>query len=133
MKQNRRFLLSLVWLMLGAGLIVGNVTGLLDDYWGGMGGGFLGVAIVQIIRRIRYKTNEAYREAVDVASSDERNKFLSGKAWAMAGYLFVLIAAAATIVLQIIGKPELSTMAGFSVCLLMILYWLSWLFLRKKY
>ena len=45
----------------------------------------------------------------------------------------VLTAAIATIVLQIIGKQELAVAAGFSVCIIMVFYWLSYLYLQKKY
>ena len=133
MKRNRRMILSIVWIVLGVSLLVGNLTGLLGDYWGGMGGGLLGVGVFQVIRNIRYLRNPAYREKVDTTNQDERNKFLANKAWAWAGYLYVLTAAVATIVFQIIGKQELATAAGLSVCIIMVFHWLSYLYLQKKY
>ena len=133
MKSNRRMILSIVWIVLGVSLLVGNLTGLLGDYWGGMGGGLLGVGVFQVIRNIRYLRNPAYREKVDTTNQDERNKFLANKAWAWAGYLYVLTAAVATIVFQIIGKQELATAAGLSVCIIMVFHWLSYLYLQKKY
>ena len=133
MKSNRRMILSIVWIVLGVSLLVGNLTGLLGDYWGGMGGGLLGVGVFQVIRNIRYLRNPAYREKVDTTNQDERNKFLANKAWAWEGYLYVLTAAVATIVFQIIGKQELATAAGLSVCIIMVFHWLSYLYLQKKY
>ena len=133
MKSNRRMILSIVWIVLGTSLLVGNFTGLLGDYWGGLGGGLLGVGVFQVIRNVRYLRNPAYREKVDTTNQDERNRFLANKAWAWAGYLYVLTAAVATIVLQIIGITELATAAGFSVCIIMVFHWLSYLYLQKKY
>ena len=133
MKSNRRMILSVVWVVLGASLLVGNLTGLLGDYWGGMGGGLLCVGVLQTIRNIRYLRNPEYREKVNTTNQDERNRFLANKAWAWAGYLYVLTAAVATIVFQIIGKTELATAAGFSVCIIMVFHWLSYLYLQKKY
>ena len=72
-------------------------AGLADDYWCGMGGGLLGVGVFQVIRNVRYLNNPAYREKVNTTNNDERNKFLANKAWAWAGYLYVLTAAIATI------------------------------------
>ena len=133
MKHNRRMILSIVWIVLGASLLGANLAGLLGDYWSGLGGGLLGVGVFQVIRNVRYLSNPAYREKVDTTNSDERNRFLAGRAWAWAGYLYVLVAAIATIVFQIIGKTELATAAGFSVCIIMVFHWLSYLYLQNKY
>ena len=133
MKSNRRMILSVVWIVLGASLLGSNLAGLLGDYWGGLGGGLMGVGVYQIIRNVRYLRNSEYREKVDTTNQDERNKFISNKAWAWAGYLYVLTAAVATIVFQIIGKQELATAAGFSVCIIMVIHWLRYLYLQNKY
>ena len=133
MRQNKKVLISILWLLLGIGLTVGGILGLLDEFWSGMGGGFLAVGVLQLVRRIRYQTNESYREAVDTAKSDERYQFLANKAWAWAGYLFVMIGAVGVIVFRILGMGDLSTFCGGSVCLILVLYWLSYVFLRKKY
>ena len=55
------------------------------------------------------------------------------KAWSWSGYLFVMIAAAASIGLKVAGQDQLSIAAGGSVCLLITLYWVSYLFLSRKY
>ena len=133
MKYDRRMYLSLFWLLLGAVLFICGVTEVVDSYWSGMGGGFLGVGIVQLIRHIRYRKNEDYREKVDVAVSDERNRFLTGRAWAWAGYLFVLVSGVATIVLKVMGQDQWSLAAGYALCLLLVLYWGSYLVLKRKY
>ena len=133
MKSNRRMILSVVWVVLGASLLGSNLAGLLGDYWGGLGGGLLGVGVFQVVRNVRYLRNPEYREKVDTTNQDERNRFLANKAWAWAGYLFVMTAAVATIVFQIIGKTELATISGFGVCLIVFLYWISYTVLQKKY
>ncbi len=131
MKRNKY--LSICWIVLGAALIACGAAGVLDEYWSGMGGAFVAVGAVQIIRYVRLSRNEAYRERIETDSKDERNRFLGGKAWAWAGYLFVIIAAAASVGLRIAGKDELSLMASGSVCLMIVLYWGSYFYLRRKY
>ena len=133
MKYDRRMYLSIFWVLLGAALFICSALGMVDSYWSGMGGGFLAVGIIQLIRHLRYRKNEEYREAVDVAVSDERNRFLTGKAWAWAGYLFVLISGVATIALKIAGQDQWSLAASFALCLLLVLYWGSYLVLKRKY
>lgn len=133
MKKQTRLIACILEIVIGLVLVIGYSTNLVDEFWSGMGSAFLVVGIVMLIRQIRYKTNQTYREKVDVEVNDERNKFLSMKAWAWAGYCFVIIAAVATIVLQIVGQDELVSMTAGSVCLIMVLYWLSYMIIRRKY
>ena len=130
--NKRRWVASVVMIMLGIGMTICGGMDMVDEYWSGMGGALIAVGALQLIRRVKYATNETYRENVDVERSDERNRYIAMKAWAWAGYLFVMIAAAASLALKIAGHDELSTLAGGSVCILITLYWLSWLWLRKK-
>ena len=131
MKRNKY--ISIIWIALGAALIVCGAAGILDEYWSGMGGAFIAVGAIRMFRNVRISKNEAYREKIETESKDERNRFLAGKAWAWAGYLFVIIAAASSIGLRIAGKNELTLMASGSVCLMIVLYWGSYFYLRKKY
>jgi len=133
MGKNYRFLLSVFWIVLGAVLCVCNGLGLIEDYWFSMGFAFIVVGILQVIRHIRYRTNEEYREKFDTESKDERNRFIANKAWAWAGYLFVMIAAVGTIVFKLLDREDLMMLASGSVCLMILLYWGSYMVLKKKY
>ena len=133
MKKDRRFVASICWIVIGAALMGVSYAGLVDEYWSGMGTALFAVGVIQIIRWIRYWTNDAYKAQMNVEAHDERNRFISGRAWAWAGYLYVLACAAASVVLRMAGHNEASLAAGMSVCILMVLYWISWLVLRRKY
>ena len=82
---------------------------------------------------IKYQTNQNYRDKVDVQKNDERNKYLSMKAWSWVGYLFVIIAAVGTIVFKLIGKEDLMMLCSGGICLMLLLYYISYMILRKKY
>lgn len=131
--NNKRWITSIVYIGLGVVLLGCGIAEILDEFWSGMGGGLLGVGIVRMIQMIRYQKNETYKEAVDTAMSDERNRFIANKAWAWAGYWYVLIGAVGTLVFRLIGMEELSVFCGSSICLILVLYWFSNLWLRKKY
>ena len=133
MKSDRRMVLSIFWVLLGAVLFICSALGIVDSYWSGMGGGFLAVGVIQLIRHIRYRKNEDYREKVDVANHDERNRFLAGRAWAWAGYLFVLISGVATIAFKVMGQDVWSLASSYALCLLLVLYWGAYLVLKRKY
>ena len=70
---------------------------------------------------------------MEIEMKDERNHFIRNKAWAWAGYSFVLIAAISTIVLKLLGQGLLSKAAGFAVCILALLYWGCYWLLKRKY
>lgn len=130
---SKRIFVSLFWLVLGVVLIALEMMGKIDEFWSGMGAGLIGVGIVQIIRYARYKKDDQYKEKVDTANKDERNRFIANKALAWAGYCFVMICGIGVIVLRIAGKEMLSTACAWAVCLMMGLYLVCYLIIRRKY
>lgn len=133
MKKNIKTIVSIIWLVLGVILIGLAVAGKVDSFWNGMGSALLIVGFVQLLRSYRIRQNDAYREKIEIELQDERNHFLRNKAWAWSGYLFVLIAAVSSIVLRIVGEDVLSMVASGAVCLMLVLYWLSYIILKRKY
>lgn len=133
MKNNKRFIANIIEMAIGVVLCVISSMGMLDEYWSGMGIALIFVSALMLIRHVRYKTNDAYREEVDIRTSDERNRYLAMKAWSWAGYFFVLISAVASIALRIAGLNDYSQITAFSVCALMVLYWISYVILHRKY
>ena len=133
MKYGKKIYLSIFWMVLGAALIGCEIAGLVSEVWSGMGGGFLIIGAWQVYRQLKYRRNEAYREKVDIAMQDERNRFIRGKAWAWAGYCFVLIEGILVVVFKLLGREDLMMMASYNVCGIVLIYWICWLVLRKKY
>lgn len=133
MKQDRRIIASICYVVLGAVLFALGMLEMVDEFWSGMGGALVVVGVLQIVRFFLYRNNEEYREKAEVAAKDERNHYLRNKAWAWSGYLFVLIAAVAVIAFKIAGQDTLSFAASMAMCLLLVLYWVSFLVLSKKY
>lgn len=137
MKPNRniryRWILSILYGVIGISLIVCNLFHAVDDYWSGMGAALLVISVLQVLRLIRYKSDPQYKEATDTAVNDERNRFLSTKAWSWAGYLYIMIAAVGSIVFKLLDQEALMFAASGSVCIILVLYWISYLIVRKKY
>jgi hypothetical protein len=134
MNTKRMVISTIVCLLLGIGLIVAaGMTELDNSFWPGMGGGLVAVAILRLVRMIRFAKSDEYRKEFEVENKDERNRFLSAKAWSWAGYLFVMISAVATIVLQVLGQEMWSMATSGALCLVLVLYWVSYLIVRKKY
>ncbi|MBR2576637.1 MAG: hypothetical protein IKE40_05000 [Firmicutes bacterium] len=134
MNNNRRLVLSIFWVVLGLVLVVLSIAEVLDSsVYAGMGGALTAVGALQVIRNLRYRGNEEYREKVDTEVNDERNRFLRMKSWSWAGYIVVLVEAIGVIVAMIMGKETVQMILAYSVCLILCAYWISYLVLSRKY
>ncbi len=133
MRKHKGIIAGTVYIFLGAILLWLGFTEVIDPFWSGMGSALMAVGVVRIVQLYRFRNNESYREKVETEKTDERSHFLRNKAWAWAGYLFVLMAAASTIVFKLLGQDLLCIAAGFAVCLMMLLYWICYVILRNKY
>ena len=122
-------------LLLVAGLTLFGLgcAEIVDEFWSGMGSALLVIGIIRLLRFYRLKKNDGYREKMETAQTDERNQFIRMKAWSWAGYLFIMVTAVATIIFRILGQDLLSQVASYSVCLMLVLYWVSYFVLKKKY
>ena len=133
MKRDKRMIFCFIWVILGTVLIALAFAGKVDVFWNGVGSGLLVVGVLQLLRQYRFSKNESYREKIEIEEKDERNHFIRNKTWAWTGYLFVLIAAVLCLVFRIIGQNLLSLAASGAVCLMLVLYWISYLVLKRKY
>lgn len=129
----KSYLVSVIYIIFGAILIGLSVMGKVDEFWNGMGSALLVIGVIQFIRRYRLDKNESYREKIEIETKDERNKFIRNKAWAWAGYLFVMSMAVASIILKIMGQDLLSIATSGMVCFMLVLFWGSYVFLKRKY
>ena len=133
MKRDRRVIISIIWLVIGIPLMVLGLLGVVDEFWNGMGSALAVVGLLQLLRQHRFNKNKAYREKMEIEVNDERNHFIRNKAWAWSGYLFIIICGVGTILFKIIGNEILSMASALAVCLMLVLYWISYYVLKRKY
>ena len=131
--HNRKNAWYVIYLIVGLTLFVLGCAEIVDSFWCGMGSGLLVIGLLRLLQLRRLRKDETYREKVEVETKDERNQFIRSKAWTWAGYLFIIIVGFAAIILRVLGQEQLSIAASYGVCLLVILYWVSFFILRKKY
>ncbi len=132
--NNKKLLLSIFWMILGAVLLGLSVTEVLDSsMYAGMGGALIAVGALQVARNLRYRKDPEYREKVDTEVSDERNRFLRMKSWSWTGYIVVLAEGFGSVAAMVLGKRELQLTLAYSVCLILVIYWVTYLVLSKKY
>ena len=113
--------------------ILAEFMTLIDRFWSGMGLGFVVVSGLRLVQIIRYKNNDAYAKKITIKNSDERNQFLAKEARSTTFYYSVLLEAIAIIVLYIMQKTEVSQVITIVLCGQLMIYWLSYAFLKLKY
>lgn len=133
MYNNRRLALSCFWVISGAALLGLSLAELLDSMYAGMGGGLIAVGILQIARNLKYRKDSAYREKIDTEITDERNRFLRMKSWSWAGYTAILVEGIGLVAAMILGQHMIQMVLSYSVCLILSVYWISYLILSRKY
>ena len=131
--NKSKLIVSIIEILIGIGLIVAGGLGAVDSFWSGMGGAMVAIGILYTIRSIRLNRNPNYKEQYEIEVNDERNRFLRLKSWSWTGYLFVMIAAVATIVCKLIGREDLMMLFSSCVCLMLVLYWICYTVLKNKY
>ena len=120
--------------IIGVALFVASeVFNSIDSFWSGMGASFVVISIMRLVQLNRYQKDDSYAEKIDIQNSDERNRFLAEKARGMAFYYFILLAAILAIVLRIVNYDQASSIFAWTVELLVLIYWLSYQWLKRKY
>ena len=133
MKKYNGILVNILWLVIGSILIGLSILEKVDSFWSGMGSSLFVIGIINLVRFYRINKNEAYRERLEVELSDERNRFIRNKAWAWTGYIFTILSAILSILFKITHQDLLSIYAGFSVLFLIVIFWISYITLKRKY
>ena len=80
MKRNDwRFIVNILEILAGAALLVLGLTGVVDEFWEGMGTALIVVGMLMFIRQIRYRTNAEFKKELDVKEKAERYRFIAMK------------------------------------------------------
>lgn len=132
--NNKRLALSIFWIVLGAALIWLGIAEKIDStYFSGMGGALIAVGVLQTVRIFKYRKNVEYKERIDTELNDERNNFLAMKSWSYTGKTVVLLEAVGILIAFLLRQEAVSQILSYSVCLIVLAYWISYMILSKKY
>ncbi len=104
-----------------------------DSFWNGIGTGLFIVACINIFRILKYKNNSTYAKKVTIETNDERNKFLAEKARSIAFYFYILLACIVSLILRFFNLHDASQILLYSVCCLLIIYYVSYFIVGQKY
>lgn len=131
--NKKKLFVSIMWVIIGLSLLILDIIGVIDNpIFSGMGGGWLVIGIMQIYKNLKYHSNEEYKGKVDIEYTDERNRYIRMKAWAWAGYIFIITAGITSIVLFILNMTLIGQILGYCICAILVVYWVAYLILQKN-
>ena len=132
-KMKMRMLLFVLYIIIGAAFCVLSFMNLTGEFIYILGAAFIVSGTVQLVRSIRLINNPEKLEERSVAEKDERNIMLNNKARSLAFVIYILAAAIAMVIMYILEIDIVGLTLSYSICGLVVIYWISYFILRKKY
>ena len=131
-KLKLRLYLAIGYIVLGVILIIlFNLKGAENSYLSSMGFALIVVGIVRIRNHIIITKNEESIRKQKIAETDERNIAIANKAKSLSFMIYIFMACIAVIVLEILNKTQWVSVISGMVCLLLVIYWVTYLIVRK--
>ena len=132
-KMMWRIWVYITYILIGAVFCVLRYLGMGSDMLFSIGVAFIVCGAVQSVRIIRLVNNPEKMEERSIAEKDERNIMLWNKARSLAFAIYIFAAAIGMAVMYIMGQETVGLTLAYSICGLVIIYWISYYILRSKY
>ena len=132
-KLKTRLYVAIIYIALGIMMIVGVVEAKpSNDFISAFGIALIVAGIVRIIKYIKITKNDETVRKNEIIETDERNISIIHKAKSTAFTIYTLLAGTAVIVLSLFGKHETARWIAYSICLLVVIYWICYWIYQKK-
>ena len=133
-KMKQRRIIALSYIALGLALAIADVLMDSENYFFCSFG--VALLVMGILRLRRYRKITASDQTMrkqELTENDERTRMISGRARSCAFSLSITGSGTLVIVLNLLGFRDLALPFAWYVCGMVILYWICWLILNKKY
>lgn len=131
-KLKVRLYAAFVIALIGIGLILTGVF-TKTEMASSFGLMFFVVGIARIIQYKRITKNAGTLHKREVAETDERNVMLWTRARSMTFSVYVLLSAAAVILLYLSGVSEAARIVSYTLWLIVVIYWICYFIISRKY
>ena len=133
-KLKTRLYIAVSYIVIGLVLIAADALNHLENqFFFSFGMALTVMGILRLIRHRKITKDEAAIRRQEVVETDERTLMMAEKARSWAFSYSIMIAGIAVIVLSLLGKHDAAQPFAWYVCAEIVLYWVCWLILRKKY
>ena len=133
-KLKQRLYIAVSYIIIGLVLIVADALNHFDNYFF-FSFGFT-LLIMGIVRIFRYRKITADDQSIrkqELAETDERNRMIAERAKSWTFSFSILIAGVVVIVLSLLGYHDAAQPFAWYTCGQVVLYWVFWFILGKKY
>ena len=132
-KLKIRLYVAIAYVILGIALIVTfNIIKTENDFLSSFGLALVVIGIVHIRRYFLITKNEETIKRRQIAETDERSIAIADKAKSIAFIVYVVLAAVAIIVLELLEYSLLSMVLSLTIGLLVAVYWIAYWIMYKK-
>jgi purine-cytosine permease-like protein len=132
-KLKIRLYVAIAYVILGIALIVTfNIIKTENDFLSSFGLALVVIGVVHIRRYFLITKNEETIKRRQIAETDERNIAIADKAKSIAFIVYVVLAAVAIIVLELLEYSLLSIVLSLTIGLLVAVYWIAYWTMYKK-
>lgn len=131
--QKSRMILYGIYLLAGLGIVVASIW--LDDhsFWGGIGGGLMGVGGVRLFQGLRYRKEPEFAKKSDYAFQDERMQYLAQRARSATFLITVFALALVSIILRFCQLEVYANVCAWVMMAMLAIYFVTYWLLGKKY
>ncbi len=133
-KLKKRLYYAIGYLVIGAALIllqfIGSVNGEISSCFGVA---FAVCGVVRIIQYIRLISDKDRMEQREIAEKDERNIMLWTQARSWAFGIYTILSGGAILVLYMLNMEFAGQIIAYALCSLVLIYWVCYMILRRKY
>mgnify|MGYP003302918955 CR=1 FL=1 len=133
-KLKQRLAIALSYILLGLALVIADILKGFDNYFFFSFG--FALVIMGILRLFRYRRitkNDQSLRKQELIESDERIRMMAERARSWCFSLTVMLSGIAVLILSLMGEHTLAQPIAWFVCGMVLLYWICFAFLSKKY
>ena len=133
-KIKSRAMLGLIYALIGAAIIItANTIKTDNDVAYSFGAVFAVMGIVRFVQYTRLLNNKSALEKREIAENDERNVMIVTKARSLAFTAYFVLGGITVPVMFLTGNRTIGLYVAYSICAFVVISWLSYLIIRRKY
>ena len=133
-KMQQRRIIGISYILLGLVLIIADMLkGFENNYFTSFGIALIFMGILRLLQYRKITQDDKSMRKREVAESDERTRMIAERARSWAFSISITGAGIVVIVLSLLGHHEEALPFAWYVCGMVVLYWISFVIIRKKY
>lgn len=131
---QKRLYMTIAYIVIGIAMVIVSYISNTDNlFLSGYGTALIACGLVRIRNHIIITRTPERIKQQEIAEKDERNMMLQQKAQSMAYVLYIIISSIILIILGLLDQQQYVQPLAYSICLLLVIYLLSYYYLHRRY